>query len=181
MRENGKKEIKVLFQALGIRVKKKWRGTAKTEVVRNTNNSKLTKTIKKEGDERTFFKSILLKKRKMNRHISFALTSESQNSWGWQGPPLIQVNSSCRVSYSRVPRTVSILVSRIFHGWRLHNLSMQPVPLLNHPCKLKKDVFLCSDRISCISACAHCLLSHHRVTPRRVWLCFLCAPPIRYL
>lgn len=39
------------------------------------------------------------------------------------------------------------------------------------------SVFLCSDRTSCVSACACCLLSFHYIAWRKVWFCLLYCPP----
>ena len=54
--------------------------------------------------------------------------------------------------------------------WRLHNLSVQPVPVLSHP---RSKKVLCLDRTSCISVCARCPRSYHWTPLKRVWLCLL--------
>lgn len=91
-----------------------------------------------------------------NRRIIESLRVEG-TSWDHLQQPCSLCASS--VSYSRLIRIVS--------GWvwespqeRLHNLSGQPVPVFNHP-HGKKNVFLCSDGISCASVCAHVLSPHH--------------------
>jgi len=58
-------------------------------------------------------------------------------------------------------------------GWRVRNIGEQPVPGLVY-LHCKKSVCLCSDRICCVSFCAHCLLPCHWAPLKRAWLCFLC-------
>jgi len=53
-------------------------------------------------------------------------------------------------------------------SWRV-NLSEKPVPVSDHPHHAKVS-FLCLNDISCVSVCAHCLLSSHWTTLRKAWL-----------
>lgn len=52
----------------------------------------------------------------------------SQNGWGWEGHLEIFWSNSESVGKDCIQASFEYL-----HGWRLHNLPVQPVPALSHP------------------------------------------------
>lgn len=78
---------------------------------------------------------------------------ESQNNWGWKG--YFEIIQSRR-GRQEVTRAVARCVLKV-HGWRIHNLSTQPVPGFIQKNK-KEDGFWCvftrSERICCIPVCS---------------------------
>lgn len=59
-------------------------------------------------------------------------------------------------------------------GWRHHNLSEQPSAAFAHLHNLERNRVVCSDWISYISMCAHCLFSHQWALLRKAWFHLPC-------
>lgn len=64
-------------------------------------------------------------------------------------------------------------------GWALRSFSRQPMLMLSHP--HSKRFFLYLSGMSCVSVCAHSLLSCNWAPLRRLWLHLLYLPSISYV